>query len=1175
MSTALPRLARLVSPLRERRLEIRRPRRRTNVISRAEALENRQLMAGDIVTAPFGTLSPAGIEGSLVYGGEVQGEFESQTPDFVSAESGGLQHAEKVLFHNGDLYVTSRGNHQVMRYDGATGAPKPADGQSGAVFATGGGLNSPIGLAFGPDGNLYVANYTGNNVVRFSPAGAALGTFVAAGAGGLNGATGLAFDSSGRLYVGSLNSDQVMRYSTSGAAAPAPGKSGAVFASGGGLDGPDSLTFGPDGRLYVTSQSTDQVISYAASNGAPASAPFLATGSGIDQPLDLEFGADGSLYITSFQTHGVKRYQGPGGAAPGAFLGDFVPSGAAGLATPTGLTFGPDGALYVTNRDASRVLRFDGSAPGPGDVDEYTLEVEANQTIALQYFAPASSLALSHSTLGTLPLTAESDSTYSPVYISQPGVLTIRVQAADGWTVGGYSVGVLMNAQRDLVSGGASAVQSLAPSSLDVDAGSTEFLRAAATGNLETVTRVLQETEGVSRSLRGSWDRTGVANTWALNHSGNPNTSLNKGVTGSLNKSGSTSSNKYDAADRFTFVGQAGDTITIRGRGSNSGGGTLTKVLVRLYGESGALLASGAAVTGAASDTAITSFTLPASGTYSIGVETDNNKKGTYTLLADLVSPTDPRANSADIYEWNVTSPGYISASLAAGDFLATPQATISLYAPGVDPESGTPVAVSSMRGTLDGVLEYNATAAGAYRLKVATTSGAPSYWLAATQGGVLDNTLGVSAASAQDLTGREAVLGQLTRSTVEFVASASGGLNAPVGAAFGPDGNLYVAGRDNNAVLRFDGATGAYLNVFASGGNLSLPEGLVFGPDSTGDSIGELYVASRGLDAVLRYNGATGAYIDRFVASGSGGLNDPHGLAFGPDGNLYIPNRDTGEVLQYDGASGAFLGVFTTGGPSNNYVDLTFGPDDNLYVSGSSNTVNRYNGLTGEFIDEFVTAGSGGLFAPRGLTFGPDGDLYVGQSARGNQVFRYDSNGAFVESFIAPSAGLDEPIWVIFGADGSLYTTDHVKDRVMRTLPVAQDYYRLDLAAGQQVRIATSTPGDAPGQVNNFFDPSLSLLDGAQSLLASGTPLADGRNEEITFTASAAGTYYIRLGGSGDLGTYLLRVEDQSAELTASTSSRFEQSLAADEVFASSGDDWLAADLFWAEDESLHKRRK
>jgi hypothetical protein len=50
---------------------------------------------------------------------------------------------------------------------------------------------------------------------------------------------------------------------------------------------------------------------------------------------------------------------------------------------------------------------------------------------------------------------------------------------------------------------------------------------------------------------------------------------------------------------------------------------------------------------------------------------------------------------------------------------------------------------------------------------------------------------------------------------------------------AFGPDGNLYIAGYLNDAVLRYDGLTGAFMNVFVShgSGGLGAPIALTFTP--------------------------------------------------------------------------------------------------------------------------------------------------------------------------------------------------------------------------------------------------------------------------------------------------------------------------------------------------------
>jgi glucose/arabinose dehydrogenase len=167
---------------------------------------------------------------------------------FIPAFTGGLEHPNGLLFApDGNLYVASSSDPvnmrgAIMRYDAKTGAPLPAPGQSGAIFVAphSGGLQQPnIGLAWGPDGNLYVGDYgvpngTGNRVLRYDgKTGAFIDDFVPAGSGGLEGTRDLVFGPDGKLYVAS-EATGVLRYD---------GKTGAfidVFAAGGG---PTDLLF--------------------------------------------------------------------------------------------------------------------------------------------------------------------------------------------------------------------------------------------------------------------------------------------------------------------------------------------------------------------------------------------------------------------------------------------------------------------------------------------------------------------------------------------------------------------------------------------------------------------------------------------------------------------------------------------------------------------------------------------------------------------------------------------------------------------------------------------------------------------------------------------------------------------------------------------------------------------
>src|SRR5262249_5356415 len=151
----------------------------------------------------------------------------------------------------GNLYVNSHGpaavpnSSSILRFDGQTGAALPAPGQTGATFvpAGSGGLDqASVGLVFGPNGDLYVNSHLTNRVLRFdgvtgepNPAAGQSGAdFIPAGSGGLLQPSGLVFGPDGNLYVAahdpSAGHGAVLRYDpTTGAPRPAAGQTGAFF----------------------------------------------------------------------------------------------------------------------------------------------------------------------------------------------------------------------------------------------------------------------------------------------------------------------------------------------------------------------------------------------------------------------------------------------------------------------------------------------------------------------------------------------------------------------------------------------------------------------------------------------------------------------------------------------------------------------------------------------------------------------------------------------------------------------------------------------------------------------------------------------------------------------------------------------------------------------------------
>ncbi|MDJ0960174.1 MAG: Ig-like domain-containing protein [Acidimicrobiia bacterium] len=211
------------------------------------------------------------------------------------------------------------------------------------------GLGWTLAATIGPNGLLYVGDYTGDRILEFNPvAGVLIREFVTFQSGALDGPAGMRFGPDGHLYVSSNFGDQILKFhGTSGAPL-------GVFAGGPELDEPDDLVFGPDGYLYVSSFNTDQVLRYNGITGVFVD--VFATGGGLNAPSELTFGPDGHLYVTSVLTNEVLKYNGSTGSPMGVF------ASGGGIDEPRGAIFGPDGHLYVGGRN--KLVRYTGTGGG-------------------------------------------------------------------------------------------------------------------------------------------------------------------------------------------------------------------------------------------------------------------------------------------------------------------------------------------------------------------------------------------------------------------------------------------------------------------------------------------------------------------------------------------------------------------------------------------------------------------------------------------------------------------------------------------------------------------------------------------------------------------------------------------------------------------------------------------
>ncbi len=226
--------------------------------------------------------------------------------------------------------VTPDGNFTTV----AGAGPAAPYGDGGP--ATQANIGAPYGLALGPDGSLYIADGSGQSVVRRVLPNGIITTFA-----GIRNSFG-------------YNGDNI------------PATSAQLTVAAG-------LALGPDGSLYIADGrrvrrvGPDGIITTVAGTGDICDIRFLAGcgdgGLATRAPLgivaDVKFGPDRSLYaVMGFPEYRVRRIGPDGiiravaGSSVGSIFGDIDsgdggPATLAAIGTPSTLAFGPDGSMYL------------------------------------------------------------------------------------------------------------------------------------------------------------------------------------------------------------------------------------------------------------------------------------------------------------------------------------------------------------------------------------------------------------------------------------------------------------------------------------------------------------------------------------------------------------------------------------------------------------------------------------------------------------------------------------------------------------------------------------------------------------------------------------------------------------------------------------------------------------
>jgi len=297
---------------------------------------------------------------------------------------------------DGSLYVSSLDTdiiHKINK-DGAV-TPVAGNGQTG--FSGDGGpataaqLNGPGSVAVDKNGTIYIPDTSNNRIRKVTPDGiistiAGTGTAGFSGDGGpataaeINGVEGMAVGPDGSLYLADYENQRIRKIAPNGnittiAGTGTKGYTGtptpAVSAQ---LNDPNSIAVADDGTIYIGNLGSDTVqkidktgiLSTVAGNGTtgrtgdggPATSATLAI-------PDLSLGADGTIYISNYGSDTVRKVTANGvittiaGTGAEGNTGDGGPATAAQLKSPSSVVTDARGAVYIADYGNKQIRRID------------------------------------------------------------------------------------------------------------------------------------------------------------------------------------------------------------------------------------------------------------------------------------------------------------------------------------------------------------------------------------------------------------------------------------------------------------------------------------------------------------------------------------------------------------------------------------------------------------------------------------------------------------------------------------------------------------------------------------------------------------------------------------------------------------------------------------------------
>jgi DNA-binding beta-propeller fold protein YncE len=257
------------------------------------------------------------------------------------------------------------------------------------------------------------------------------------------------------------------------------------------------------------------------------------------------------------------------------------------------------------------------------------------------------------------------------------------------------------------------------------------------------------------------------------------------------------------------------------------------------------------------------------------------------------------------------------------------------------------------------------------------------------------------------------------------------GPFDLPMGVAVDTAGNVYEVARNTDRVEKF-----------TNDGQFIL--GWDIGPRATtlhaiAVDGGYVYVADAYHDRIMKFT-TEGVYVTEWgsFGSGNGQMDEPDGIAIGPDHSVYVADYENHRVQKFTSA-GAYLtqwGDYDLGnGVQFQPKGMVCDPAGNLYVTDFNIGQIAVFTSQGQFITKWgwLTLGH-----PTDIDIDSNGDLYISDYFY-NQISKWTTSGVAIETFGTSGSGynqLNQPWSVAVDADGEVFVADYQNLRVQKFAP-------------------------------------------------------------------------------------------------------------------------------------------